>query len=87
MERLGFLLYGIGLIGYFINRRNYLFMLLALELKLLGIAYLLLFKGYYLHDIVLINYTLFVVILAGVETAVGLTLFILFYKIRNTINF
>jgi NADH-ubiquinone oxidoreductase chain 4L len=85
--KLGGIIYIIGLIGYIINRKSILFMLLALELMLLGVAYLFINEAILLDDIYGVIYALYILVLAGAEAAVGLGLLITFYKRRGSLEY
>jgi len=83
--QLGLVLFTIGMVGYLVNRKSILFMLIALEIMLLGIAFLFLFLSLYFNDLLSLNYALYVLVLAGSEAAVGLGLFISFYRRRGSL--
>ena len=87
LDRLGILLFIIGLIGYILNRKSVLFMLLALEVMLLGLAILFIYQALYLDDLYSLTYALYVLVLAGAEAAVGLGLLISYYKVRGSLEY
>jgi|JI9StandDraft_2_1071091.scaffolds.fasta_scaffold841744_1 NADH:ubiquinone oxidoreductase subunit K len=84
--KLGLLLFFIGTIGYLVNRKSILFMLIALEIMLLGIAFLLIYLSLSFNDLLSLNYALYVLVLAGAEAATGLGLFLSYYKRRGDLS-
>ena len=69
------------------NRQSILFMLLALEIMLLGVAIIFIYQSIAFNDIFALNYALYVLVLAGAEAAVGLGLLISFFKVRGSLAY
>jgi|TARA_B100000768_G_C11108675_1_gene302284 NADH-quinone oxidoreductase subunit K len=80
------LIFLIGLIGIFINKRNVLLIIICVELNLLAINFSFLISSFYLDDILGQIYTIFVLVIAAAETSIGLAILVVYYRIRGTIS-
>ena len=80
------LIFLIGLIGIFINKRNVLLIIICVELNLLAINFSFLISSFYLDDILGQIYTIFVLVIAEAETSIGLAILVVYYRIRGTIS-
>lgn len=85
---LALILYIIGIVAFIFNQgKNFLMLIISLELILLAIAVFSVHLSFQLDDLIGSNYTLQILPLAGAESAIGLALLIAFYPNRGTINF
>ena len=82
----GFIVFTIGLSGIFFNRRLVLCILLAVELTLLSINLLLLTFAATHEDLVGVVFALYVLCVAAAESAIGLALIIIWYRVRRTVS-
>lgn len=80
------LLFIISLLGIFFFRRNYLIILLFFEILLLSVNYNLIIFSITHNDIMGQIFALFLLIVAGVESALGLSILILYYRLLNDFN-
>lgn len=80
------LLFTIGLVGFILNRKSLIHMLIAIELMLLSISVLLLISSYGFDDILGQIYGLFIISIAGAESAIGLGILVAYYRIRGTVS-
>nr|AER54507.1 NADH dehydrogenase subunit 4L [Ectopleura larynx] len=80
------LVFIISLIGIIINRSNILLILINIELMLLSITLNLLISSFLLNSVSGQILSLFIISLAAVESAIGLSLMITFYKIKGSIS-
>jgi len=79
-------LFFIALIHIFLNRRNYLLLLISVEVLILSLLLsFLIFSAYY-QDIAGIIFSLFILAIAASESAMGLALIILQYKTKGTVH-
>lgn len=78
-------LFLLGLWGIFLNRRNILVMLMSIELMLLAVNLNLLFFSAYLDDQVGQVFALLVLTVAAAESAIGLALLVVYYRVRGTL--
>jgi len=80
-----FILFVLGFWGIFLNRKNIIIMLMSIELMLLSVNLNFLFFSVYLDDIVGQLFALFVLTVAAAESAIGLALLVVYYRVRGTI--
>jgi len=78
-------LFLLGLWGIFLNRKNIIIMLMSIELMLLAINMNFVFFSVYLDDIIGQVFALFVLTVAAAESAIGLALLVVYYRVRGTI--
>lgn len=79
------LLFLLGVGGIFLNRKNIIVMLMSIELMLLAINMNFVFFSVYLDDLVGQMFALFVLTVAAAESAIGLALLVVYYRVRGTI--
>jgi len=80
------LLFSISLAGIFLNRKNILIMLMSLELMFLAINFNFIIFGNYLNDIAGQIFVFFILTVIAAESAIGLAIIIVLYRIRDSIN-
>jgi NADH-quinone oxidoreductase subunit K len=80
------LLFGIGAVGTFLNRRNFIFILMCIELMLLAVNSVFLTASVHLDDINGQLLFLLVLTAAATETSLGLALCVLHYRLRKTLD-
>jgi NADH-quinone oxidoreductase subunit K len=79
------ILFTIGVLGIFINRKNVIVILMSVELILLAVNINFVAFSTYLHDITGQVFTLFVLTVAAAEAAIGLAILVAFYRNRGSI--
>ena len=79
-------LFLLGIWGIFMNRKNILVMLMSIELMLLAVNINFLVFSVYLDDVLGQVFALFVLTVAAAESAIGLALLVVYYRIRGTIQ-
>ena len=79
-------LFTIGVFGIFVNRRNIIVILMAIELILLAVNINLVAFSVYLHDVVGQVFAMFVLTVAAAEAAVGLAILVTFFRNRGDIS-
>ena len=82
----GFIVFWIGLTGIFFNRRLVISILLAVELTLLSINLLMLTFAAAMEDLVGVMFALYILCVAAAESAIGLALIIIWYRVRRTVS-
>jgi NADH-quinone oxidoreductase subunit K len=80
-----FILFLIGLSGIFLNRKNIIIMLMSIELMLLAINFNLIVFSVFLDDIVGQLLALLILTVAAAESAIGLAILVIYYRIRGSI--
>jgi len=76
----------IGIVGIFINRKNIIIILMSIELILLSVNINLVSFSIYLQDLVGQIFTIFVLTVAAAETAIGLAIIVIYYKNKGSID-
>jgi NADH-quinone oxidoreductase subunit K len=78
-------LFTIGVLGIFVNRKNVIIIMMAIELILLAVNINLVAFSVYLHQVVGQIYAMFVLTVAAAEAAVGLAILVTFFRNRGDI--
>lgn len=76
----------IGLIGIILNRKNILITIMSIELLLLAVNLNFAAFSIYLDDIVGQIFVLFILTIAAAESAIGLSILTVFYRLKNSIE-
>ena len=76
----------IGLLGIVLNRKNILITIMSVELLLLSINLNFAAFSIYLDDIVGQIFVLFILTIAAAESAIGLAIITVLYKLKNSIE-
>lgn len=79
------ILFLIGLSGIFLNRKNIIIMLMSIELMLLAINFNLIVFSVFLDDILGQIFALLILTVAAAESAIGLAILVIYYRIRGAI--
>ena len=77
---LSLILFLIGIIGFVLNRKNIILMLISIEIMLLAITFLILVNSLSFDDILGQTYAIYVIAIAGAESAIGLGILVAFYR-------
>jgi len=83
---LGALLFAISVIGIFLNRRNLIILLMAIELMLLAVNLNFIAFSHFLGDIAGQVFVFFILTVAAAESAIGLAILVVLFRNRSTIN-
>lgn len=75
----------VGLLGLVLNKRNLLVVLMSIELMLVGVNLNFIFFSLYLDDLMGQLFALYVLTIAAAESAIGLAIFTVYYRDKNTI--
>ena len=82
---LGAILFAISVVGIFLNRRNVIILLMAIELMLLAVNINFVAFSAALGDMVGQVFALFVLTVAAAEAAIGLAILVVFFRNRGSI--
>ena len=83
---LGAILFAISVVGIFLNRKNVIILLMAIELMLLAVNLNFLAFSHYLEDISGQVFVFFILTVAAAESAIGLAILVVLFRNLNTIN-
>ena len=82
---LSLILFIIGIIGFVLNRKNIILMLISIEIMLLAVTLLILISSLTFDDILGQIYAIYIIAIAGAESALGLAILVAFYRLRGSI--
>ena len=80
------ILFTLGVFGIFLNRKNVVIILMAIELLLLAVNINFVAFSHYLGDMAGQIFVFFVLTVAAAEAAIGLAILIILFRSRRTIN-
>ena len=80
------IIFTIGIVGVFLNRKNIIIILMSIELILLAVNINLVSFSIYLQNLVGQVFTMFILTVAAAEAAVGLAIIVIYYKNKGSIN-
>ena len=83
---LGAILFAISVVGIFLNRRNLIVLLMAIELMLLAVNLNFIAFSHFLGDIAGQVFVFFILTVAAAEAAIGLAILVVLFRQRRTIN-
>ena len=83
---LGAILFSISVVGIFLNRKNLVVLLMAIELLLLAAHMNFIAFSHYLGDLAGQVFVFFILTVAAAESAIGLAILIVVFRNRRTIN-
>jgi NADH-quinone oxidoreductase subunit K len=78
-------LFLIGIVGLVLNRKNIIIILMSIELMLLAINMNFIVFSIHLDDLLGQMFALFVLTVAAAESAIGLAILVIYYRVRGTI--
>jgi len=83
---LGAILFAIGIVGIFLNRKNVIILLMSIELMLLAVNMNFVAFSHYLQDISGQIFVFFILTVAAAESAIGLAILVALFRNQRTIN-
>jgi NADH-quinone oxidoreductase subunit K len=83
---LGALLFAVSIIGIFLNRKNVIILLMAIELMLLAVNLNFVAFSHYLGDTQGQVFVFFILTVAAAESAIGLAILVVLFRNLSTIN-
>jgi NADH-quinone oxidoreductase subunit K len=83
---LGGILFALSVVGIFLNRRNLIVLLMAIELMLLAVNLNFIAFSHYLGDMAGQVFVFFILTVAAAESAIGLAILVVLFRNRASIN-
>ncbi len=83
---LGAMLFAISIVGIFLNRKNVIVLLMAIELMLLAVNMNFIAFSHYLGDSAGQIFVFFILTVAAAESAIGLAILVVMFRNLDTIN-
>ena len=80
------LLFSIGVLGIFLNRKNVIIILMSIEIILLAVNINLVSFSYFLNDLTGQIFSLFVLTVAAAEAAIGLAILVIYNRNAGSIE-
>jgi len=83
---LGAILFSISIVGIFLNRKNVIIVLMAIELMLLAVNLNFIAFSYFLQDTAGQVFVFFILTVAAAESAIGLAILVVLFRNIHSIN-
>ena len=83
---LGAILFSISIVGIFLNRKNVIIVLMAIELMLLAVNLNFIAFSYFLQDTAGQVFVFFILTVAAAESAIGLAILVVLFRNIGSIN-
>jgi len=83
---LGAILFSISIVGIFLNRKNVIIVLMAIELMLLAVNLNFIAFSHYLQDTAGQVFVFFILTVAAAESAIGLAILVVLFRNIRSIN-
>jgi len=83
---IGALLFALAVVGIFLNRKNLIVLLMAIELMLLAVNINFVAFSHYLGDMHGQVFVFFILTVAAAESAIGLAILVLLFRNKNSID-
>jgi NADH-quinone oxidoreductase subunit K len=83
---LALILFLIGILGIVVNRKNLIILLMSIELMLLSLNFCFITASVITDDIIGQIFSLYVLVVAAAESAIGLSILVAYYRVRGTIS-
>jgi NADH-ubiquinone oxidoreductase chain 4L len=80
-----FVLFLIGVLGFVLNKKNIILMLISIEIMLLSITIIILLNSSIFEDILGQVFAIYIIVIAAAESAIGLGILVAFYRLRGSI--
>ena len=79
-------LFLIGILGFILNRKNIILLIISIEIMLLAITLLILISGYGMDDSLGQTFGIYIIALAAAESVIVLSILVAYYRLRGTIS-
>ena len=77
---LSLFLFLIGILGFILNRKNIILMIIAIEIMLLAVTLLVLISSFTFDDGIGQTFSIFIITIAGAESVISLSILVAFYR-------
>ena len=75
----------IGILGFILNRKNIILLLITIEMILLSITFLIISDSFIYDDLLCQVFALYIISIAGAESAIGLAILVAYYKLHKNL--
>jgi NADH-quinone oxidoreductase subunit K len=80
------ILFAVGMVGIFLNRKNLIVLLMAIELMLLAVNINFVAFSHYLNDLSGQLFVFFILVVAAAESAIGLAILVVLFRNLSSID-
>jgi NADH-ubiquinone oxidoreductase chain 4L len=77
---LALFLFLMGTLGFILNRKNIILMIISIEIMLLAVTILILISSYNFDDNVGQTFSIYIITVAGAESVIGLSILVAYYR-------
>ena len=79
-------LFIVGIIGFVMNRKNIILMIITIEIMLLAVTLLILISSFGFDDNIGQTFSIYIISIAGAESVIGLSILVAYYRLRGNIS-
>ena len=83
---LALILFIIGVLGFILNRKNIILLIISIEIMLLAVTLLILISSYSFQDSIGQTFGIYIIAIAGAESVIGLSILVAYYRLRGNIS-
>lgn len=80
------LLFLIGILGFILNRKNIILLIISIEIMLLAVTLLILISSFDFNDNIGQTFAIYIISVAGAESVIGLSILVAYYRLRGNIS-
>lgn len=80
------LLFLIGILGFLLNRKNIILMIIAIEIMLLAVTLIVLISSFSFDDGIGQIFSILIISLAGAESVIGLSIVVALFRLKGNIH-
>ena len=78
---LSLFLFLIGILGFILNRKNVILMIISIEIMLLAVTFLVLLSSFNFDDNIGQTFSIYIISIAGAESVIGLSILVSYYRL------
>ena len=78
---LALFLFLIGILGFILNRKNIILMIISIEIMLLAVTILILISSFTFDDNIGQTFSIYIISIAGAESVIGLSILVAYYRL------
>src|ERR1700735_2260071 len=79
---LSLFLFLIGILGFILNRKNIILMIISIEIMLLAVTLLVLISSFTFDDNIGQTFSIYIISIAGAESVIGLSILVAYYRLN-----
>ena len=79
-------LFLIGVLGFILNRKNIILLIISLEIMLLAVTLLFLTSSFSFDDNIGQTFGIYIIAVAGAESVIGLSILVAYYRLKGSIS-